>query len=273
MPGMPSDGAGDPNAPELDMPWELYDLRSDPSQSRNVAAEHPELVRDLARLWYVEAGRYGAFPVNAHVLNGTTPRPDPDRQVFTYFPGTSTVPNDTAPKTIQRPFSIDARFSVGGASDEGVIIAQGGKFGGWTVFVKDARVHYEYNYLGLEHTTLTSDPLDAGEHHLVIDVALADPFEIAPALTALGINARSGRVTMRLDGGPDQAIAVPRMIPFNYSLTGEGLCCGWDSETAVSDAYVAPFRFTGSIARVQIALDGEEAASAEKDAERARLVQ
>jgi hypothetical protein len=81
--------------------------------------------------------------------------------VFTYYPGTSTVPNDTAPQTIQGPFSRDARFSVGGPADEGVIIAQGGKFLGWTVFVQDACVHYEYNYLGLEHTGMSSDRLKA----------------------------------------------------------------------------------------------------------------
>lgn len=273
MPGMPSDGAGDPTAPELDMEWELYDLRSDPSQSVNVAAQHPDIVRDLERLWYVEAARYGAFPVNSHVLNGETPRPDADRRVFTYWAGTSTVPNDAAPRTLQRPYTIDARFSVDGPAAEGVLMAQGGRFGGWTLFVKDGRVHYEYNYLGLEHTSMASEPLGAGDHHLLVEVSLGDAFEITPALTFLGIRARGGVVTMQLDGGEVHRIELPRMIPFNYSLTGEGLCCGWDSETGVSKAYQAPFRFTGTIERVVLALDGEAIPTPEKDAERAWLVQ
>ncbi len=273
MPGMPSDGAGDPNAPELDMPWELYDLRSDPSQSRDVAADHPELVRDLERLWYVEAGRYGAFPVNSHVLNGSTPRPDSERRVFTYWPDTSTIPNDTAPRTLQRPFTIDARFRTSHAGDDGVLIAQGGRFGGWTVFVQDGRVHYEYNYLGLERATLISDPLGVGEHRVTVEVTLGDLFDIAPALTALGIRAHGGVVTMQVDSGAPLTLALERMIPFNYSLTGEGLCCGWDSETGVSTSYEAPFRFTGTIHQVTLALDGEAVPQPAKDAERAWLVQ
>lgn len=273
MPGMPSDGAGDPTAPELDMPWELYDLRSDPSQSTDVAADNPDLVRDLERLWYVEAARYGAFPVNSHVQNGQTPRPDAHRRVFTYWPGTSMVPNDAAPQTLQRPFMIDARFSITGASDAGVLIAQGGRFGGWSVFVHHGRVHYEYNYLGLEHTTISSQPLTPGAHHLVVDVSLGGAFELTPMLTMLGIQARGGAVKMRLDDGEPESAELARMIPFNYSLTGEGLCCGWDSETGVSEAYESPFHFTGTIERVVLAVDGEPIPTPEKDAERAWRVQ
>jgi hypothetical protein len=273
MPGMPSDGAGDPNQPELDMPWELYDLRADASQSRNVADQHPQIVRDLERLWYADAGKYGVLPVNSHTLTGQTPRPDADRKVFTYWPGTSTVPNDAAPATLQRPFTIDARFDVPETGAEGVIIAQGGRFGGWTIFVQDSAVHYEYNYLGLERFRGSVGALTAGSHHLVIDVALAEPFDIAPALTALGLQGRGGTVTMRLDGLDPTVIAVTKMIPFNYSLTGEGLCCGFDSETGVSVDYDAPFTYTGTIDRVIIALDGEHAADHGKERQRAWLVQ
>ena len=273
MPGMPSDGAGDPNAPELDMPWELYDLRADRSQSRDVAAEHPDIVRDLERLWFVEAGKYGAFPVHAHVLNGQTPRPDAERTVFTYWPDTSTVPNDTAPRTLQRPFTVSGRFTVPEGGAEGVLIAQGGKFGGWTVFLHDGRVHYEYNYLGLERFAVSTGPVAPGAHTFHVDVALADPFEIAPALTALGLSGRGGLVRLGLDDSDAVSLQVTRMIPFNYSLTGEGLCCGFDSETPVSNRYTAPFRFTGELAEVVLSVRGDEVRHPEKDEERARLVQ
>ncbi len=273
MPGMPSDGAGDPTAPELDMPWELYDLRTDASQSTDLAAEHPEIVRELERLCYLEAGRFGAFPVNSHVLNGSTPRPDPDRQVFRYWPDTSTVPNDAAPRTLQRPYVIDAPFSVPEEGAEGVLIAQGGRFGGWTVFVQDGRVHYEYNYLGRSRYRGETAPVTPGDHRLVVDVRLGDEFEIAPALTALGLQARGGVVTLQLDDLDPVVVDLERMIPFNYSLTGEGLCCGWDSESAVSLDYEAPFRFTGTIDEIVLAVEGAVVPNPEKDAERARLVQ
>ncbi|MGI9643087.1 MAG: arylsulfatase [Acidimicrobiia bacterium] len=274
MPGMPSDGAGDPNDPELDMPWELYDLRTDPSQSRDVAPDHPEIVRDLERLWFAEAGKYDVFPVNSHTLPGLAPRPGADRKVFTYWPDTSMIPNDAAPKTLQRPFRIDARFDLPSLDTAGVLIAQGGRFGGWTVYVKDAKVHYEYNYLGLERFRGTAGPLGEGPHHLVVDVALADAFEIAPALTALGLDARGGTVSMRLDDLEATTVDVEKMIPFNYSLTGEGLCCGFDSESGVSTDYDAPFTYTGTIDQVVIALDGEDVPMhPAKARERAWLVQ
>ena len=273
MPGMPSDGAGDPTAPELDMPWELYDLRTDPSQSTDVAAQHPEIVKELERLWYAEAGKYGVFPVHSLVRNGQTPRPDADRTVFRYWPDTSTVPNDAAPTTLQRPYTVTGRFATADDGTEGVIIAQGGKFGGWTVYVKDGRAHYEYNYLGLERFLVSSAPLGPGEHTLHLDVALADPFEIAPALTSLGLMGKGGRVTLQVDDAEPVVLDLPKMIPFNYSLTGEGLCCGFDSETPVSDRYETPFRYTGTIHEVVVALDGVVVPNPEKDAERARLVQ
>ena len=273
MPGMPSDGAGDPNQPELDMPWELYDLRVDRSQSTDLAGEHPELVRDLERLWYAEAGKHGVFPIHSRVLSGLTPRPDGDRTQFTYWPDTSTVPNDTAPKTLQRPFSVSGSFTVPESGAEGVLIAQGGKFGGWTVFVQDDRVHYDYNYLGLEHYHVQSEPFGPGTHTVDLDVSLAGTFEISPPLTSLGLSGLGGRVALSVDGGAAASLEVTRMIPFNYSLTGEGLCCGFDSETPVSDRYEAPYRFTGSIAQMVLTIAGTVTEHPEKDAERAQLVQ
>lgn len=273
MPGMPSDGAGDPNQPELDMPWELFDLSTDRSQSTDVATDHPERVVELERLWYAEAGRYGVLPIHSHVLSGLTPRPDADRTVFTYWPDTSTVPNDAAPKTLQRPFTVTGRFTMPAAGGEGVLIAQGGKFGGWSVFVQDNSVHYEYNYLGLNRYCVSSEPIGPGEHTFQLDIALQGTFEITPTLTALGLSGHGGIAALRVDDDAVAQVAVSKMIPFNYSLTGEGLCCGFDSETPVSDRYRSPYRFTGELAEVVLSVAGIAVAHPEKDAERARLVQ
>lgn len=273
MPSMPSDGAGDPRALELEMPWELYDLRSDRSQSTDVAAQHPDVVRRLEQLWFAEAGKYGVFPIHSRVKNGQTPRPDADRTDFTYWAGTSTIPNDAAPRTLQRPFTVRGEFTLTDNDDEGVVIAQGGKFGGWSVFVQDGRVHYEYNYLGLDRYHVASEPLAVGTHTVDLDVELSGEFDIAPALTALGMQGRGGRVTLVVDGGDPLVLDVTRMIPFNYSLTGEGLCCGFDSETPVSERYESPFPFTGEIAQVVLSVEGTVTPNPIKDAERARLVQ
>jgi arylsulfatase len=255
------------------MPWELYDLRTDRSQSTDVAAQHPDVVRLLEQLWFAEAGKYGVFPIHSRVKNGQTPRPDADRTGFTYWAGTSTIPNDVAPRTLQRPFTVRGEFTLTDESDEGVVIAQGGKFGGWSVFVQDGRVHYEYNYLGLDRYRVASEPLGVGAHTVDLAVELSGEFEIAPTLTALGMRGRGGRVTMVVDGGDARVLEVTRMIPFNYSLTGEGLCCGFDSETPVSDRYESPYPFTGEIAQVVLSVEGTVTPNPAKDAERARLVQ
>jgi len=179
------------------------------------------------------------------------------------------IPNDAAPRTIQRPFTVDARFTVPEGGAEGVLIAQGGRFGGWTLFVKDGRVHYDYNYLGLSHYRTAAGRLEPGAHAATLEIVLGEPFEISPSLTAMGTTGLGGRAILTVDGGDPVELELPRMIPFNYSLTGEGLCCGHDSETAVSEAYHAPFVFTGEIGQVTVTVSGDAPVNDRMEAERA----
>ena len=141
-PGIPSDGAGDPGISPYDVPWELYDLKSDFSQSTDVAAREPERVRELSMLWFAMAGRYGLFPLHGEQLMGLAPRANRDLTELTLWPFASAVPNDSTVSLIQRAFNVLAPVELA-PGDEGVIVAQGGRFAGWALFVQDGRLVYE----------------------------------------------------------------------------------------------------------------------------------
>jgi arylsulfatase len=143
----------------------------------------------------------------------------------------------------------------GGA--EGVLIAQGGRFAGWSLFVKDRRLVYEHNYLGLERYRVTSDvAIPAGPVTLGMAFAVTGQFEIAPELTAMGVLGVNGEATLYINGHAAGSGAIAKTVPFGWSLSGEGLCCGFDSETPVSELYKSPFHFTGDLAHVVVSVSG-----------------
>ena len=271
-PGIPSDGAGDPETSPYDVAWELYDLRSDFSQAHDVIEQRPDVARELAMLWFAQAGKYGLFPLHGTQRMGLAPRPNADLTESTLWPFAAAVPNDAMVSLLQRPFSVLAPVELADG-DEGVIVAQGGRFGGWTLYVKDGRLAYEHNYLGLEHHIVASrDVLPGGRMTLGFALDLGGEFEIADTLTAMGLKGRAGKVTLYADGEEVGAGLVPRMVPFSWSLSGEGIAAGWDSESPVSDRYVEPFRFTGKLDRVLISVRGEAFEDLDKRAQKAFLV-
>ncbi len=129
----------------------------------------------------------------------------------------------------------------GGA--EGVLLAQGSRFAGYALYVKDRRLHYVHNYLGMEQYTISSTS------ELPVGPALLR-FEFTRTGEHRGIGALFVGAE-RVGGGE-----IPRTVPNIFDITGEGLCCGYDSGVAVTDAYLAPFRFTGTIPQVVVEVDG-----------------
>ena len=155
---------GDPITPEvleeLDREgWELYDLSSDPTEAVNVAAEHPDELRELVALWWEEAEKYKVLPLDgALTARLATPRPQTSRPRtrFTYYPNGSVVPAFAAPPVFNRPYSIEADVEIPDGGAEGVLVAQGGDAGGYTFFVEGGRLRFVYNYVGREQFELES---------------------------------------------------------------------------------------------------------------------
>jgi arylsulfatase len=175
------------------------------------------------------------------------------RRRYAYRQGATAVPEEVAAHTKLRAHRISAVVDVADTAGaaEGVVLAQGGRFGGFSLYVLGGRPHFTYNFSGLERTTIAADaPLDAGRYHLDVVVVPGD---------GLAMTAR-----LSVDGAAVGSATIPRTALLRFSLAGEGLCCGYDDGTPVSDAYESPFAFTGVIEEAVIeVIDADEAETAE----------
>ncbi|ANY09033.1 arylsulfatase [Pseudonocardia sp. HH130630-07] len=232
--------------------WELYDIRTDPSQVRDLAAQRPEKLRMLQDLFLTEAARYHVLPLDDRVTERENPalagRIDPmhGRTSVTYRAGTRRLIEEMTPNVKNRSHSVTAHLTTGPDSVDGVVVAQGGRFGGWAVYCVDGRPCYEYNYFGLERCTLRSPaPLAPGPHEVRMEFAYDG-----------GVGA-GGTVRLLVDGEKVGTGRVERTIPFYFSFD-ETLDVGVDLGTPVSEDYRAGDNaFTGTIATVRIDL-GEQ---------------
>jgi arylsulfatase A-like enzyme len=234
--------------------WELYRITDDPTESRNVAAEHPEKLRELVALWWVEAGRYKVLPIDGDVRSRLVverPLTSRPRTRFTYYPDLSPIPQPATPKTVNRPHSIEADVTIPAGGAEGVLLAQGGAAGGYAFYLKDGKLHYGLNYVARDFFEVhSSDGMPDGRHKLRFEFEPTGPPDLAAGKGA------PGRFQLYVDGTLAGAAEVPHTTPMIYEL--EGLSCGYDALAPVlPDVYEAPFGFTGTIHSVTVDVGGE----------------
>ncbi|WP_263374416.1 arylsulfatase [Granulicella aggregans] len=231
-------------------PWELYNLNEDYSQAHDLAVKYPEKLKELEALFNEEATRNHAFPL----LPELRPQPAPslNKTVFVYRSGVERLPNPVAPKIVGRAHEITADIFLPAGAGDGVIFAQGSRYGGFTLFIKDRHVVYEVNAYGKSSGRIVStDALPDGPAHIVLEV-LPDP---APAgaggVTILGPRGvRAGKVSLAVNGKQQQEVFANLL---GASGT-ETLDVGSDLGSAVSKDYTSPNRFTGTIEKVQLEL-------------------
>lgn len=233
--------------------WELYHLDSDRTQLHDLAEQEPERLERMKQLWLEQARKYDGLPLDDRAIAETLayerryPMPtqlpaDQNQQVF--YPGASEVSERTAMSYFGRSFSVLADVDLA-ADSEGVLFAHGGRFGGHSLFVRDLRLHYVYNWLGKLHQHLVSDEdLPTGGRHV-----LGVRFEVE------GRDGPSPTGTATLYVG-EQAVASQtiRIQPGHFSLAGEGINAGRDGGQPVTDLYVPPFTFKGGRLR-QVVLE------------------
>ena len=234
--------------------WALYHVDEDRSEINDLSADHPEKVAELKSLWYHEAGKYMAFPLEdrgaVEVL--TTPRPQlaPPRDRYIYRPGTAEVPEGAAVNIRNRSYKIAASATISDADAAGVLFSHGGRFGGHSLFVKDSRLHYVYNWLGeVEYEIVSSSEIGTG------DVVLGMSFDKTgndPQGSSLGTG------TLFIGEDPVGSTEM-KTQPGKFMLGGEGLNVGRDAGGPVStSAYESPFAFSGGTIRdVIIDVSGE----------------
>ncbi|MGI9614578.1 MAG: arylsulfatase [Acidimicrobiales bacterium] len=234
--------------------WELFHVEKDRAENVDLSATHPEKLAELKALWYHEAGKYQAFPLEdrgpAEVL--TTPRPQlaPPRERYVYRPGTAEVPEGAAVNVRNRSFKIAASLSSVEGGAAGVLFSHGGRFGGHSLFIKDGKLHYVYNWLGEREYELTSTAAVP-----IGDVVLGVSFD-KESNDAQGSSL--GTATLFID---DEAVGSGdvRTQPGKFMLAGEGLNIGRDPGGPVSTTlYESPFEFSGGVIRdVIVDVSGE----------------
>ncbi len=236
------------NPPLQDDVWELYHVDQDFSQADNLAAQNPEKLKELQAVFEKEAIRNYVFPIDDRRSERFDPsiagRPDllGGRTSLTVYPGMTGMMENVFVNVKGRHHTVEAEIEVQDDKASGVIVAQAGYFGGWTLYVKDGKPRHEYNWFALERTNIGGEaPLAPGKHTIL--------YEFIPDDTKPGTG---GRSILRVDGQTVAEGRIPKTQPFAFS-GDEGADVGIDAETNVSPDY-PPFNnaFTGKIHKVTV---------------------
>jgi arylsulfatase A-like enzyme len=233
--------------------WELFDTRSDPCECHDLAVEHPEKLQELIGLWWAEAGRYGALPLEnrnaVEILTTDRPQPSKPRSRYLYYPGCAEVPESVAPNIRNRSYTIAVEVHIDTEEAGGVLFAHGSRFGGHALYVKDRKLKYVYNWVGeIEQIVESTEQVPTG--HVVLSASFEREGDSLPAEGVLTLHIRdveagSGRIKTQ---------------PGKFSIAGEGLNIGKDGAEPVTDDYPgqAPWAFVGgTIKRAAVDVSGE----------------
>ena len=231
--------------------WELYHIDKDFSQANDLAKDNPQKLRELQDQWWVEAAKHNVLPLdwraverlNAELMG--RPSLAGNRKTFTYYPGQVGLPNEAAPRILNKSWTLTAAIEVPEAGAEGMIATHGGLVGGYGLYLRDGKPTFVYNYLAVDRITLAGkESLPRGKTKLVVDfVSDGKPGEFG----------KGGKLTLSANGHPVAEGRLDKTIPIQISL-GEGLDIGMDVGSAVDFTYTLPFKFTGKIDKVTVEL-------------------
>jgi arylsulfatase len=236
--------------------WELYHLETDRAQAKNLAADEPERLELMKGLWFYYAGIYNGLPLDdrsaLEQVLAERPRGGPARDQYIFYPGTSDVPESAGPAIPGRSYTLSAGVTIDSPDAQGVIWAAGGVAGGHSLYVKDRRLRYSFNWVGSFFQDVVADvELTPGTHVLTAEFAATGPSSDPEH------PGTAGTLTLYVD---DAEVGKGDLItqPGYFCLTGDGISVGRDSGSAVTPEYAAPFAFTGgTIDKVIMDLSGE----------------
>ena len=233
--------------------WALYHVAEDRSESTDLAEQNPEKLKELIDAWFEEAENNFVLPLDDRTaveqLGNARPQAEPPRDRYIYYPDTAPVPEGVAANVRGRSYKIVANVDVQ-PDAEGVIFAHGSRFGGHSLFIKENRLHYVYNFLGIKpEQEFVSPPLAAGKRSLGMEFKREKAGEFGESL---------GTTTLYVDGNA-VATGPMRAQIGKFTLSGDGLCVGYDSGDNVSEQYKNPGRFTGGTIQ-GVAIDVSEKA-------------
>jgi arylsulfatase A-like enzyme len=228
--------------------WELYNIDEDFSEANNLASSNPEKLKELQEIFKQEAIKNHVFPIddrrserfNAAIAG----RPDllGPRKSLTVYEGMVGIAENAFINVKNTNYTITAEVEIPKAGANGVIIAQAGKFGGWTFYMKNGKLQHEYNYFGVENTRVTSaTTVSPGTHTLKYEFVFDG-----------GKPGAGGTSILYVDDKKVGEGKIPKTQPFMYSAD-EGVDVGMDGETNVSNDYKeGDNSFTGKIQQVRV---------------------
>ena len=227
--------------------WELFDLTKDWTQSTDLSAEHPEKLKELQDLFWVEAAKYQVLPLDASSLaRFVAPRPSivAGLTEFTYTRPIVGIPLGTAPSILNKSFSIVAEIDLPEGGGEGMLMTQGGRFAGWGFYLVEGKPVFVYNLIDLQRPRIeASESLSPGEHSIEFIFTYDGP--------GLG---KGGTGVIKVDGTEVASGTLPYTLPFALEAS-ETFDIGSDTGTGVDDEdYAPPFAFDGEIKKISLNL-------------------
>jgi hypothetical protein len=247
-----------------DYQWELYNLANDFSQAKNVAKEHPEKLRDLQSLFWVEAAKYNVLPLDSSFADRMDPSTRPNllrgQSDFTYYPGMIRIPEANSPDVHNKSFRITANVEIPQGGADGVLATQGGRFGGWSLLILDGKPMFAYattNQDGARYPKQKADKtrivgaekLAPGKHTI--------EFELKYDGGGLG---KGGLGTLAVDGAKVAQSRIEKTSPLGKFSLDESFDVGQDTGSPVIDEYDSkmPFKFTGKLNKIEIKLGADQ---------------
>jgi arylsulfatase len=249
----------EPKQSVLDYPWELYNLREDWTQTEDVAAKQPAKLKEMQQMFWKEAEKYQVLPLDATlVARLITPRPSVSagRNVFTWTQPLTGTPNGDAPSILNTSYNFKAEVEVADGGGDGMLITQGGRFGGYGFYVLKGKPVFTWNMVELKRIKWQGpDALAPGKHTLEFDFKYNG---LGPATMAFGSYAgigQGGTGVLKVDGKEVATQKMEHTIPFILAWD-ENLDVGSDTGTPVDDQdYQVPFAFTGKINKITLSID------------------
>lgn len=236
--------------------WELYHVAEDFSEVHDLAAEHPDKLRELQELWWHEAERFQVLPLNNQPgrFGDTRFR----RERYVYLPGISSIPESMAPNLRNRGFRISAALQVPAeGACEGVIVGHGGHSGGYALYLADRRLHYVNNLLGTTYTTVSAEvELPAGEVLVAVEFTATGRFQGEAQLWYGDVPVGRGAIPMTtpLTYGVDPfSVGRQRMTPISPVLHGQAEVTPGVLHSVVVEPQGRPWRDPEGEARAALA--------------------
>jgi arylsulfatase len=227
--------------------WELYNIDEDYSQNNDLAAKFPDKLKELQELFLVEAQKYQVFPLDNSILERLlTPRPSSTagRNEFTYSGVMTGLPEGSVPNTLGKSYSITAEVEVPEGGAEGMLNTNGGRFGGYGLYLLKGKPVFVYNLLAVERFRWEGkDALAPGKHTVTFDFKYDGP----------GM-AKGGTGVLSVDGKEVDSKKIPHTTPSIMTID-ESFDVGTDTRLSVEDKdYQPPFRFTGTLDKLTVNL-------------------